>query len=140
MPARTPPARTVAYWTTTGLLALAMTAGGVMDVTQAPDIVAGIVHLGYPAHLATILGAWKLLGVAALLAPGLPRLKEWAYAGFLFNLTGAAISHAISGDPVANVVTPLVLLTLALASWATRPEGRRLGDVLPTSARDMAAA
>ncbi|MDP2315664.1 MAG: DoxX family protein [Pseudomonadota bacterium] len=123
--------RTIAYWTTTGLFALALTGGGFADLSGAPAVVAGITHLGYPAFLATILGVWKLLGVVALLAPGFTRLKEWAYAGFVFNLTGAAVSHVLGGDPVANVIPPLVLLTLGLASWALRPAERRLGEVLP---------
>jgi uncharacterized membrane protein YphA (DoxX/SURF4 family) len=80
--------------------------------------------LGYPLYFLTILGTWKVLGAAALLAPRLPRLKEWAYAGIFFDLTGAAISHAFSGDPAGKVATPLVFLLLAGASWALRPPAR----------------
>ena len=75
-------------------------------------------HLGYPAYLATILGVWKLLGSTAILSPGHPRLKEWAYAGMFFTLTGAALSHTVSGDPVANILVPLVLLGFVMTSWA----------------------
>jgi uncharacterized membrane protein YphA (DoxX/SURF4 family) len=85
--------------------------------------------LGYPAYFVTILGAWKLLGGLALLAPRLPRLKEWAYAGIAFDLTGAAFSHAAVGHPAAKVIAPLVILGLAAASWALRPASRRLGSV-----------
>jgi hypothetical protein len=80
----------------------------------------------------TILGIWKLLGGATLLWPGLPRLKEWAYAGILFDLTGATISHLAMGDGVRHAVTPLVIAALALASWALRPPGRTLA---PAGAR-----
>lgn len=121
----------VGYWVTTGLVALAFAFGGVMDVMKGKDVIDGITHLGYPIYFATIIGVWKILAVPALLAPGLPRLKEWAYAGIVFDLTGAAASHAASGDPAANIITPLVLMVLALASWWLRPAGRKLaGPVL----------
>ena len=120
-------ARLVAYWITTALFALAIAGSGTMNLLQPPELVAVLEHLGYPAYLGSILGTWKLLGAVAILAPGLPRLKEWAYAGFTFALSGATISHLVSGDPVGQAAAPLVLLSFALASWALRPEGRRLG-------------
>lgn len=125
-----PPLSRYIYYGTTGLFALAMIGAGFSDVTAQPAVMEGIAHLGYPTFLATILGVWKLLGAAAILAPGLPRLKEWAYAGFFFNLTGAAASHAFAGDPAANILTPLVLLSIGLGSWATRPDNRRLSGPL----------
>ncbi len=88
------------YWLSTGFAALVLTAAGATNLIRTPQIVATMSHLGYPAYLATILGTWKLLGVLTILLPGFPRLKEWAYAGFFFDLTGAAMSHAVSGDPV----------------------------------------
>jgi len=118
--------RTLAYWTTTALLALAFAFGGVLDLIGSPDVVAGLAHLGYPAYFATLLGTWKLLGVAAILVPGLPRLKEWAYAGMVFDLSGAFVSHAAVGDPFDKLVPPLVLLALLAASWALRPASRTL--------------
>jgi uncharacterized membrane protein YphA (DoxX/SURF4 family) len=123
--------KTTLYWISTVLLAAVLLMGGVMDVLRAPPVVQAITALGYPAYLASILGVWKLLGVAAVATPGLPRLKEWAYAGIAFELSGAALSHAISGDPAAKVAVPLVLLGLAAASWALRPATRRLGETLP---------
>jgi hypothetical protein len=125
-------ARTVAYWITTGLVALAFAFGGVADLARSPDLIAGIAHLGYPAYLAGLLGVWKLLGTAAILAPGSARLKEWAYAGMFFDLTGAAYSHASSGDPLGRILTPLILLALVVASWALRSEAR----VLPNPAQE----
>jgi uncharacterized membrane protein YphA (DoxX/SURF4 family) len=98
------------------------------DLSGAPQVLEGMAHLGYPAYFATILGVWKVLGAVAVLAPRFPRLKEWAYAGIFFDLTGAAASHAASGDAAGKVITPLVLVAIAAASWALRPEGRKLAS------------
>jgi uncharacterized membrane protein YphA (DoxX/SURF4 family) len=100
--------------------------GGAMDLSKGPEMVAGMTHLGYPLYFMSILGAWKVLGGAAILAPKLPRLKEWAYAGIVFDLTGGAASHAFAGDNAGKVITPLVFTAITLASWALRPEGRAL--------------
>jgi uncharacterized membrane protein YphA (DoxX/SURF4 family) len=120
----------VVYWISTGLLSAAYAVGGYFDVAQPPDVMAQAAHLGYPAYFFTILGVWKLGAVIALLAPGLPRLKEWAYAGIFFNLTGAAASHAVMKDPLGNVMTPLIVLAIAMTSWALRPASRRLSGPL----------
>ncbi len=116
----------VGYWATTGLVAAAFALGGVMDVTQAPDVVAGLSHLGYPAYFATLIGVWKVLGAVAVVVPGFPRIKEWAYAGMFFDLTGASVSHGVSGDGAGPVLTPLFVLALVVASYLLRPESRRL--------------
>ena len=84
-----------------------------------------LVHLGYPLYLLTIMGVAKVLAVAALLAPGWPRLKEWAYAGIVFVYLGAACSHFAVGDPVDKVVVPTIFAIIALLSWAMRPPARR---------------
>lgn len=118
--------RTVAYWTATALVAFAFAAGGLFDLGGSPEIVAAMAHLGYPAYLATLLGAWKVLGALAIVVPGTPRLKEWAYAGMVFDLSGAVASHAAVGDGVDQLVAPLVLLGLVATSWALRPAGRVL--------------
>lgn len=118
--------RTLAYWITTGLLAFAFAGGGLFDMSGSPELVAQFAHLGYPAYFATLLGAWKVLGALAILVPGMPRLKEWAYAGMVFDLTGAVVSHVVVGDPAANLVAPSVLLGLVAVSWALRPAGRTL--------------
>jgi hypothetical protein len=95
----------------------------------------GMRHLGYPDYFATVLGLWKVAGAVAILAPGLPLLKEWAYAGIVFDLTGAAASHAFSGDDAGKVITPIVLVGVAVASWLLRPESRRLAQArIPTPA------
>jgi len=100
--------------------------GGVLNLTQTEQVVSTMNHLGYPTYFASLLGAWKLLGAIVIVAPGFPRLKEWAYAGFFFNLTAAAVSHAAVGDSAADIVAPLVYLALVLASWALRPASRTL--------------
>lgn len=123
---QTTTARSAAYWTATILIALAMLSGGAAYLLRADVPLRGMADLGYPAYFVTILGAWKVLGGLALLLPRFPLLKEWAYAGIAFNLLGAAFSHAAVGDPVAKVIVPLVLLAIAAASWALRPESRRL--------------
>jgi hypothetical protein len=91
--------------------------------------------LGYPLYLMTILGTWKMLGSITLLAPRFPRLKEWAYAGIFFNMTGAAISHAVVGDEAWHVWYTASLALVALVSWALRPESRALGTLMPSHDR-----
>ena len=88
-------------------------------------------HLGYPLYFAALIGAWKVLGALAILAPRLPRLKEWAYAGMFFDLSGAAISHGSVGDPPARWLTPLAILAVVVASWALRPKSRVLRGADP---------
>lgn len=88
-------------------------------------------RLGYPVYLLTILGVWKILGVVALLAPKLPLIKEWAYAGFFFAMSGAAISHLASRHPVTDMLPSLLLLVLTIVSWYFRPADRKLVSVNP---------
>jgi uncharacterized membrane protein YphA (DoxX/SURF4 family) len=119
-------AKTIAFWTTTILGPTSFVIGGVLNLTQSDQAVTTLQHLGYPAYFAGILGFWKLAGAIAITVPGLPRLKEWAYAGFFFNLTAAAASRAAAGDSAADVIAPLVFLALVMASWALRPPSRTL--------------
>jgi len=119
--------RTIAYWTTTLIIVAELVSGAVLDLARTGSTVATLHHLGYPTYLLSILGPWRLLAAAALLVPGLPRLKEWAYAGTFFELTGAALSFAAVGGSASNVVTPLLLAACAVASWALRPPSRTLG-------------
>jgi uncharacterized membrane protein YphA (DoxX/SURF4 family) len=118
--------KNIAYWVTTIFGPASFVIGGVLNLTQAEQVVSVLNHLGYPAYFASILGMWKLLGAIAVVIPGFPRLKEWAYAGFFFDLTAAAVSRAAVGDSAADIVAPLVFLALVLASWALRPASRRL--------------
>jgi uncharacterized membrane protein YphA (DoxX/SURF4 family) len=127
-------AKPIGYWVTTALIALLIGSGGIMQVIQTHDSVAGVTRLGYPVYFVVLLGVWKILGAAAILAPRLPRLKEWAYAGIVFDLTGASASHASSGSGAGNVVAPLIFTILVFASWALRPASRTLGTLLPAKA------
>ena len=128
-PAKKQKLRTIAYWVTTILGPASFVIGGVLFLSSAEQPSTALAELGYPPYLQKILGVWKILGAVASLAPGLPRLKEWMYAGFLFDLTGAAVSHALAGHPIAKVLEPVLFLGLVLASWALRPASRRLGRV-----------
>jgi uncharacterized membrane protein YphA (DoxX/SURF4 family) len=121
--------RPIAYWVTTALTAFVFLSGGAADLARPGSLMEGMTQLGYPTYFVLILGIWKLLGGVVVLAPRLPRLKEWAYAGMIFDLTGAAASHAAVGDPVGKIVTPLIISGIVMASWALRPESRKLGDV-----------
>lgn len=119
-------AKTAAFWATTILGPSSFVIGGVLHLTQSDEVVAGLQHLGYPAYFALLLGFWKLAGAIVITLPGLPRLKEWAYAGFFFNLTAAAFSRAAAGDGAGDIIAPLVFLALVLVSWALRPASRKL--------------
>lgn len=119
----------IIYWITTALVVFAMATGGVAQLIRVPANVEGMAHLGYPIYVTTILGVWKLLGSIALVAPRLPRLKEWAYAGIVFDLTGAVVSHLASGDGIGHWISPAILAALAMVSWALRPASRVLGSL-----------
>ena len=126
--------KTVAYWAVTVLIALETLVGGVADVVHGRAIlVAGppvsdiVTHLGYPLYFLRIIGVGKLLGGIVLLVPGYPRLKEWAYAGIFFELSGAAASWLVYEHNIREAVAPMFLAFLVLVSWALRPQDRLLG-------------
>ena len=130
-------AKNIAYWTTTILIAFFIGSGGVSQVVQYLGSVHGVVPvLGYPMYFFGILGVWKVLGAIAILVPRLPRLKEWAYAGIFFDLTGAAASCAavgVYGAYAFHVLAPLLLAGLTVASWALRPQSRTIGILIPAT-------
>jgi len=118
--------RAIAYWVATALLVFELVLGGVWDVLRVPHVRAVMERLGYPTYFVVILGVWKLLGAVALAIPRFPRLKEWAYAGMVFNLTGALVSHLASGDIEVGPMVYLVVMTgVTAASWSLRPASRR---------------
>jgi uncharacterized membrane protein YphA (DoxX/SURF4 family) len=112
---------------TTALVAFELALGGLWDVLRVPQVRGLIERLGYPPYFLVILGIWKLLGAVALLIPRFPRLKEWAYAGVVFDLTGAVASLWASGLIGAGTMAyPALMTGVAVASWALRPPSRRL--------------
>lgn len=126
----------IIYWISTIWLALGMLATGTLQLFKvkaegavAPPGVDGITHLGYPIYFLTILGIWKILGVVALLIPKFPLLKEWAYAGFFFAMSGAAFSHIALGDSMYEIFPSLLLLFLTVVSWYFRPSDRKIISV-----------
>jgi uncharacterized membrane protein YphA (DoxX/SURF4 family) len=126
--------KSIAYWTTTILVAFFIS-GGISQILQYRANPHGVVpELGYPLYFFAILGVWKVLGAIAILVPRFPRLKEWAYAGIFFDLTGAAVSCAAVGGYGAyafHVIAPLILAALTVASWALRPPSRTIGVLFP---------
>jgi DoxX-like protein len=106
-----------------------------MDLLHLPPFFPVLLDLGYPAYLASILGVAKLLATAVILAPRLPRLKEWAYAGIVINMVGAAASHLAVRDGLDNLIAPLSFAAIALTSWALRPPSRRLDPPAPPGDR-----
>jgi hypothetical protein len=116
----------IGYWIVTTFLLFNVLAGAIAELVQRQDNLEGMLALGYPLYFMMILGGWKVLGTIALLVPGFPRLKEWAYAGIFFNMTGAALSHAVSGSATWHIFYTCLLAVLTLASWALRPPSRKL--------------
>ena len=119
----------IIYWVATIWLALGMLATGIVQLIRLEEEAATMAHLGYPAYLLTILGVWKILGVVIVLVPKLPVLKEWAYAGFFFVMSGAVFSHLATGDDAKEYFGPVLLLILILISWYFRPANRRTNPV-----------
>ena len=118
--------RSISYWVVTGMVAFFIGSGGLAELVRVPGNIEGLVRLGYPEYFATIIGFWKVLGAIAILVPGFPRLKEWAYAGIFFNMTGAAATGVFTHSAAWHVAVDLVLASLTVASWALRPASRRL--------------
>jgi hypothetical protein len=117
----------IIYWVATLWLALGMVSTGAVQLFKGKGQggLDTIIHIGYPAYILIILGVWKMLGVVAVLIPKFPLLKEWAYAGFFFAMTGAIFSHLASGDPVQAIFPALMLLVLTILSWYFRPADRK---------------
>ncbi|MRG48479.1 DoxX family protein [Chitinophaga sp. SYP-B3965] len=116
----------IIYWIATLWLALGMVATGIVQLMKVKEEVENITHLGYPVYILTIIGIWKLLGVVSVLIPKFPLVKEWAYAGFFFAMSGAIFSHIAVGNPVSKIWPPLLLLVLTVISWYFRPANRKL--------------
>jgi len=113
------------YWISTCWLALGMLSTGIVQLLHVQSETDFIVEMGYPIYFLTLLGIWKILGVVVLLAPKLPVLKEWAYAGFFFSMSGAVFSHLATGHSVKEILPPLLLVVLTAISWYFRPAERK---------------
>lgn len=120
----------IIYWVSTLWLALGMTSTGIVQLIKMKEEADMMAHLGYPLYFLTLLGVWKLLGVIAVLIPKFPLVKEWAYAGFFFAMSGAIFSHVASGDSAKELFGPLLLLILTIVSWYFRPADRKTTAII----------
>ncbi|ODM54354.1 DoxX-like family protein [Elizabethkingia meningoseptica] len=118
--------RKIIYWIFTLWMALGMASTAIVQLLKSKDELANFTNLGYPSYLMTIIGIWKLLGVFAILIPGRLLLKEWAYAGFFFVMSGAVISHLIIGDTINRTFPAVLLFVLVIISWYFRPSSRKI--------------
>lgn len=116
----------IIYWITTVFLAIGMMAGGVQQMLQIGGYNEIVTKLGYPLYVLSILGVWKILGVVTILIPGFALVKEWAYAGFFFVMSGAFISHLVMGQSFDKALPALVLMVFIVLSWYYRPANRKL--------------
>ena len=116
----------IIYWIATILLAFGMLASGVSQLLHVKEMDELIAHVGYPMYFMNIIGVWKVVGVIAILIPGFKLLKEWAYAGFFFLMTGALISHLIIGDDGKAILGPLFQTIFIILSWYFRPSDRKI--------------
>jgi uncharacterized membrane protein YphA (DoxX/SURF4 family) len=117
----------ITYWVATALLSFGMLGSGMAQIFHAEDMVNLVAPLGYPVYFLTIIGVWKVLGVIAILMPGFTLLKEWAYAGLFFVMTGAFISHLASGhDSIPELIGPFMQTIFIILSWYCRPANRKM--------------
>lgn len=120
--------RKIIYWASTILLSFGMLASGLSQLFHVKEMDELITHVGYPLYFMYIIGTWKILGVIAILIPKQKLLKEWAYAGFFFLMTGALISHLIIGDSGKAILGPLFQTIFIVLSWYFRPVDRKISD------------
>ena len=117
------------YWIVTILLSFCIFFGGLAQALQLKGVLQGFKPLGYPTYFISLIGIWKMLGVIAILIPKFPLLKEWAYAGIFFTMTGAVISHIASDDIKVQIISPIVLAIFTVLSWYLRPASRKIVSV-----------
>jgi len=116
----------IIYWIATSLLAVGMLQSGIFALLRTKVWVDLVTSLGYPVYLLTILGVWKIIGVIAILIPRFKIIKEWAYAGFFFAMTGALVSHLVMGDGGKAIFGPLFQIIFIILSWYFRPVDRKV--------------
>ncbi|MBV8933441.1 MAG: DoxX family protein [Kutzneria sp.] len=124
--------KTIIFWTATGIIAATWLGGGVADLIRWPDTVADMLQLGYPPYVMTILGMWKIPAAIVILMPGYPLLKEWAYAGTFFEISGAFASHLAAGSAFHHLFWTGLFTVCTVVSWALRPRSRTLGALIPS--------
>lgn len=117
--------KSIIYWASTLIVAVFMGFNAYGYLTHDPKMMAAFASLGYPSYFPDILATAKILGVLAIVAPGTPQLKEWAYAGFTFTFIGALISHLACGQRT-EAVGPIVALFVLSVSYLLRPPMRRI--------------
>lgn len=123
------------YWLATTYVVLTSILGGVAAILHSPPLFEEMLRLGYPPHFSTLLGVWKVLGAAALSVPRRPLLKEWAYAGFFVDFTGAMVAYASAGAGIASYIGPALAIGALMLSWYLRPSSRRLAGSYVGGAR-----
>jgi uncharacterized membrane protein YphA (DoxX/SURF4 family) len=133
---RSPRIRSIVYWFATANVAAELALGGVWDLLRIDYVRETFERLDYPEYLLTILGVPKLIAAIVLVAPGLPRMKEWAYAGAMFTYVGAVASHLAVDDAGRAMVTAGIYAVLTMVSWALRPPSRR--DFPPSPSSELA--
>ena len=116
----------IIYWVSTLWLALGMVSTGMVQLLNVKEEADMFARLGYPIYLLALLGTWKFLGVIAVLIPKFPIVKEWAYAGFFFAMSGAVVSHLVVGDEAKELFGPILLIVLTVVSWYFRPADRKV--------------
>lgn len=121
--------KTVWYWIITVILSLCIFSGGLAQAIQVKDVVQGFKPLGYPLYFISLIGIWKMLGIIAILIPGFKLVKEWAYAGIFFTMTGAVISHIASNNVSPQIIAPAILAVFTVLSWYLRPANRKITSV-----------
>ena len=119
----------IIYWVSTIFLSIGMLAGGIQQMLQTGGYNEIVTKLGYPLYFLSIIGTWKIFGVISILVPKKPLLKEWAYAGFFFAMSGAFISHLAVGQAFVEAVPSLILMTVIVISWYFRPADRKIKEL-----------
>jgi hypothetical protein len=118
--------KTLWYWIFTIILSFCIFSGGLAQAMQVKGVVQGFKPLGYPIYFISLIGVWKMLGIIAILIPGFKLLKEWAYAGIFFVMSGAVVSHIASNDVSVQIIAPFVLAIFTVLSWYLRPADRKI--------------
>ena len=114
------------YWIITVILSFCIFSGGLAQAMQVKGVVQGFKPLGYPVYFISLIGVWKVLGIIAILIPNFKLLKEWAYAGIFFTMSGAVISHIASNDVHPQIIAPIILAVFTVLSWYLRPADRKI--------------